>query len=84
MASAPDPITSPPPVRGQPYDASVQGPADASQSEPVQVYDAGGGHASADPWPKVQAGGAADWRTGHVTNKWPGNGTSSEGPWKQT
>jgi hypothetical protein len=51
MPAAPDPITSPPPVPGQPYDAQESGPARSSQSAEEQVYDADGGKGSGDPWP---------------------------------
>lgn len=80
MAKAPAPVTSPPPVPGQPYDAAAPGTGDA-QSGAEHVYDAAGSTAGA--WVKVQEGGAADFRTGQVTGKWPGNGTSSAGPWRQ-
>lgn len=84
MARAPDPITSPPDVPGQPYDSQASGSGDAGQSVPEQVYNAAGGSGSADPWPKIQEGGAADWRTGKVTGEWPADGTSDGTAWKQT
>lgn len=83
MADAPDPITSPPAQAGQPYSAQASGPGRPSQSAPTQVYDADGG-SGADPWPKIQEAGAADWSTGRITGGWPGNGTSDGGAWKQT
>lgn len=82
MADVPDPVTSPPALGFQPYDATAPGSSDA-QSNPATVYNAAGGSGSGDPWPKVQEGGAADFRTGRVTDGWPGNGASSAGPWKQ-
>jgi hypothetical protein len=84
MPAAPDPITSTPPVPGQPYDAQASGPAQSSQSSEEQVYDADGGKGSGDPWPKIQDGGAADFRTGKVTGTWPTDGTSDGSAWKQT
>ena len=83
MPKAPDPITSPPPVPGQPYDATDSGPAQASQSAPEQVYDASGGHGSADPWPKIQDGGTADWASGRTQGGWPSDGASDGGKWRQ-
>jgi len=84
MPEAPSPITSTPPVPGQPYDASAPGAGQPSQSAMEQVYDAAGGAHAADPWPKVQDGGAASMATGEVSGGWPSNGSSSEGAWKQT
>lgn len=83
MASAPDPITSPPPVPGQPYDATAASPSRPSQSTPTQVYAGDGGPGAGEAWPKIQGAGAADWRTGQVTGDWPGNGTSDGSAWKQ-
>lgn len=83
MANAPDPITSPPAVPGQPYDASAPGIGGDGQSTPTQVYAADGG-SGANPWPKVQEAGAASWDNGQITGGWPGNGTSDGGAWKQT
>lgn len=83
MPSAPKPITSPPPTSpDQPYDSDGSGSAD-TQLTSQPAYDAAGGVAKADPWPKVQQGGAADFRTGSITGEWPSNGASSAGPWKQ-
>jgi hypothetical protein len=84
MPAAPDPITSPPAVPGQPYSAQDSGPAQESQSAHEHVYDADGGHGSGDPWPKIQDAGAADMNTGRVTGGWPDDGTSDGGAWKQT
>ena len=58
MPSAPKPITSPPPTSpDQPYDSDGSGSAD-TQLTSQHAYDAAGGVAKADPWPKVQQGGA--------------------------
>jgi hypothetical protein len=83
MPDAPRPVTSPPRVPGQPYDAADSGPANSGESESEHVYDADGGGRGRDPWPKVQAGGAADWMTGQVHGKWPNDGTSDGSAWKQ-
>lgn len=83
MPDAPAPITSPPAQPWQPHDPSADYPGDGGQSVAEHVYDAKGGSGD-DPWPKVNEGGAADWQTGKVTGGWPGNGTSSAGPWKST
>lgn len=83
MASAPDPITSPPDVPGQPYDAAEPGAAQASQSAPTQVYDADGWPGS-EAWPKIQDGGTADLATGRTQGGWPSDGTSDGSAWKQT
>jgi hypothetical protein len=83
MPDAPDPVTSPPAQPFQPWDPSSAYPGDDGQSTPEHVYDAKGGPGSADPWPKIQEGGAAD-ASGKVSGGWPGNGTSSAGPWKST
>lgn len=83
MPDVPAPVTSPPTVPGQPYDATVSGPSDSSQSASQHVYDATGGQGAGDPWPKVQDGGAADWQTGKITGTWPTDGSSSGGAWKQ-
>lgn len=83
MADAPDPITSPPAQPWQPYDPSAVSIGDDGQSVSGQVYNAKGG-SGADPWPKVTEGGAADMSSGKVAGGWPGNGSSSAGPWKST
>jgi len=83
MPDAPDPITSPPAHPWQPHDASSVSIGDDGQSVAEHVYDAKGG-SGADPWPKVTEGGAINVSTGAVEGGWPGNGTSSSGPWKST
>ena len=83
MADAPDPITSPPAQPWQPYDAAAVSIGDDGQSVSAQVYAAKGG-SGADPWPKVNEGGAIDMNSGKVSGGWPGNGTSSDGGWKST
>ena len=83
MAKAPSPITSPPPVPGQPYDAGSAYPGDDGQSVSEHVYDAKGG-SGADPWPKINEGGAIDTSTGKIKGGWPGNGASDGGKWKST
>jgi len=83
MPDAPDPITSPPAQPWQPHSAAAAYPGDDGQSTAEHVYDAKGGSGS-DPWPKVNEGGAIDMNTGAVSGGWPGNGTSSSGPWKST
>lgn len=84
MPDVPSPVTSPPRVPGQPYDARVSGAEDASQSTPAAVYAGTGGSGAAEPWPKVQDGGSADFRTGRVTGTWPTDGSSDGSTWKQT
>lgn len=81
MPKAPPPITSPPPVPGQVYDATAPGSGDA-QSASGTIYDASGGSGS-EAWPKIQEAGAIDPGTGKVKGGWPGNGTSDGGKWKQ-
>ena len=83
MPRVPDPITSPPEVPGQPYDATDSGPSQSSQSEPTQVYDADG-WPGGEAWPKIQDGGAADWSSGRTQGGWPSDGTSDGSKWKQT
>jgi hypothetical protein len=83
MPDAPDPITSPPAQPWQPWDPGAAYISDDGQSVAEHVYDAKGG-SGADPWPKVNEGGAIDPATGKVSGGWPGNGTSSAGPWKST
>jgi len=82
MASAPDPVTSPPALPWQPYDASAPGAAE-DQTAPLTIYDAVPGDAGGGPWRKIQEAGAADWATGKVTGDWPSNGASGDGGWKQ-
>lgn len=81
MAKAPSPITSPPSVPGQPYNASAPG-APEDQTAATTIYDAVGGPGAAEPWVKVQDGGACG-PDGTASGNWPGNGTSSDGGWKQ-
>jgi hypothetical protein len=83
MPSAPKPITSPPPVPGQPYNASAPAGVPDDQSASQTVYNPAGGAHAADPWPKIQEGGAASMTTGEPTGRWPGDGSSSSGGWKQ-
>ena len=84
MPKVPSPVTSPPSVPGQPYDATAEGANSERQSAPLSVYDAAGGPGAAEPWIKVQDGGAIN-PDGTIQNgKWPGNGTSTDGGWKQT
>lgn len=82
MPDVSGPVTSPPALPWQPYDATAPGTGD-DQSASATIYDPVPGDAAGGPWAKVQEGGAADWRTGRVTDGWPGNGTSSAGPWRQ-
>lgn len=84
MPQAPDPITSPPRVPGQPYDACAPAGVPDDQNTPETVYNAVGGAHTADPWPKIQEAGAASMTTGEPTGTWPGDGASSGGAWRQT
>jgi hypothetical protein len=83
MPDAPDPITSPPAQPWQPYGSAAAYPGDSGQSVPEHVYDAKGG-SGADPWPKVNEGGAIDMNSGKVAGGWPGNGTSDGSKWEST
>lgn len=84
MPRVPSPVTSPPEVPGQPYDALAPGTLDA-QSTPAQVYDAAGGKGSAEAWPKIRQGGSIDMTTGVANpHDWPGDGSSDGRDWKQT
>ena len=83
MADAPHPITSPPRVPGQPYDATRSGAAE-DQTAATTIYNAVGGSGAAEPWVKIQDGGAADSSGRAAAGAWPGNGDSSDGGWKQT
>lgn len=84
MPDAPNPITSPPRVPGQPYDATAPGGGDA-QTSAETIYNAAGGPGSAEPWVKVRDGGAADMSSGASRpGSWPGDGASDGGKWKQT
>lgn len=82
MADAPKPITSPPALPWQPYDATAPGAAE-DQVVATTIYDAVAGDAAGGPWRKIQDGGAAGPRGEAVADAWPGNGTSSDGGWKQ-
>lgn len=84
MPKAPSPITSPPPVPGQPYSASAAGSNDQDQTASEHVYDAAGGPGAAEPWVKVQDGGHANPDGSVQSGAWPGNGASSDGGWGQT
>jgi len=82
MPQAPDPITSPPPLPFQAYDATAPG-APEDQVASGTIYDAAGGPGSGDPWPKIQEAGAAG-PDGRVTGGWPDNGAAnSDGGWTQ-
>jgi hypothetical protein len=63
MADAPDPITSPPPVPGQPYDATESGGSVASWKK---VGDGGAarpdGTAVPGDWPGNGASGDGGWQ----------------------
>lgn len=81
MPQAPDPITSPPPLPWQPYDAAAP-EEEESQLGPLDVYDGNGSAPySGNPWKKLADGGAAD-ASGRSQGTWPGNGDSSAGPWR--
>lgn len=85
MADAPDPITSPPALPWQPYDASAPGAAE-DQTASGTIYDSVGGDSAGGPWRKIQDAGAADWATGKTMgsgDEWPGDGASGDGGWKQ-
>lgn len=84
MPQAPDPITSPPRVPGQPYDATAAAGVPDDQSASATIYNGAGGPGAADPWPKIQEGGAIDMTTGEPTGRWPGDGASDGSGWKQT
>ena len=80
MAKAPSPVTSPPPLPFQPYNAAAPEEVPA-QTGPLNVYDATSG--GAQPWLKIAEGGACD-SSGRSDGTWPGNGTSDGGAWTQT
>jgi hypothetical protein len=82
MPDAPKPITSPPRVPGQPYNASAPG-ASEDQTAPTTIYDATGGPGAAEPWPKIQEAGACGPHGEATADSWPSDGTSSSGGWKQ-
>jgi hypothetical protein len=84
MPSAPKPITSTPPVPGQPYNAADPGTG-ATQTQPETVYNAAGGAHAAEPWVKIADGGAIDMSTGAArAGDWPADGSSDGRVWKQT
>jgi len=83
MPNAPKPITSPPPVTGQPYDATAPGAAE-DQTAPTTIYDAAPGDTLGGPWRKIQDGGACNADGTATAGDWPANGASSDGGWKQT
>lgn len=81
MPQAPDPITSPPPLPWQPYDAAAPEESE-SQVDSESVYDQNAeAPYSGNPWKKLADGGAAD-ASGRSLGTWPGNGSSVAGPWK--
>ena len=83
MADAPKPVTSPPALPWQPYDATAPGAAE-DQVTPATIYDPVGGDSAGGPWRKIQDAGAAGSQGEAVADSWPGNGTSTDGGWKQT
>lgn len=83
MPKVPSPITSPPPLPFQPYDASAPGAAE-DQVSATTIYDAVPGDSTGGPWRKIQDGGAAGSQGEAVADSWPGDGTSDGGTWKQT
>ncbi len=82
MPDAPDPVTSPPALPWQPYDATAPG-ASEDQVKPTTIYDAVPGDSAGGPWRKIQDGGAAGSQGEAVADAWPGNGASSGDAWKQ-
>lgn len=83
MPDAPDPITAPPALPWQPYDATAPG-APEDQTEPTTIYDAvGGSGRDGHPWVKIQDGGASNAQGLTTAGEWPGNGDSTDGGWKQ-
>ena len=83
MPDAPNPITSPPDVPGQPYDATAPGVSE-DQTAPTTIYNAAGGDRAGHPWVKIQDGGASSPDGTATAGDWPGNGASDGGVWKQT
>jgi len=83
MPDAPNPITSPPALAWQPYDASAPGAAE-DQTAPTTIYDAVPGDSAGGPWRKIQDGGACDSSGRASAESWPDNGASSDGGWRQT
>jgi hypothetical protein len=84
MPDAPNPITAPPALPWQPYDASAEGSNNEDQTAPTTIYDSSGGDSSGGPWRKIQDGGAANPDGTARSGDWPGNGASDSGGWKQT
>ena len=82
MPDAPNPITSPPRVPGQPYNAQASGAAE-DQTDSTTIYDGVGGQGAAEPWVKIQEAGACGSNGEATADTWPGNGASDDGPWKQ-
>ena len=82
MPQAPDPITSPPPLPWQPYDATAPGAAE-DQVTATTIYDAVPGDSAGGPWRKIQEAGAAGAQGEAVAGAWPGNGASDGSAWKQ-
>lgn len=82
MADAPKPVTSPPALPWQPYDAQAPG-APEDQTAPETIYDAAGSAGGPQPWIKIQDGGAADASGKATAEEWPGDGTSDGSAWKQ-
>jgi hypothetical protein len=83
MPDVPSPITSPPRVPGQPYNAAAPGAAEG-QTAPLTIYDAAGGSGSGSPWQKIQDGGSCSAEGLAVAGGWPDNSASSDGGWQQT
>lgn len=81
MPQVPEPITSPPPLPWQPYDAADPEEQE-SQVDAETVYDEVSEGPRANPWRKLADGGAAD-PSGRSKGYWPPNGQSNTaGPWK--
>jgi hypothetical protein len=70
-------------VTGQPYKATAPGAAE-DQTAPTTIYDAAGGAGTAEPWVKIQDGGACDSSGRAMADAWPGDGASTSGGWEQT
>jgi hypothetical protein len=82
MPSAPEPVTSAPPVPGQPYDATAPGTDDTAPG-PEHTYDGNTIGGKDGGWVKIRDAGKADMATGALTGGWPGDGTSDGRAWKQ-
>lgn len=81
MPDAPNPITSPPALPWQPYNAAAPEEQESS-ADAETVYDElseGGGNGN--PWHKVADGGASN-PAGVSQGTWPGNGASGDGGWQ--